>query len=53
MRNSKLQPKKPNGLTKQTQVKDSTAIYWNQFKNAKRKEMNEGLLGGPEDKLAA
>lgn len=48
-----LTPKKTNKVVKPTQVKDSSAIYWDQFKRAKQQETYQGVLGGPKDEIAA
>jgi hypothetical protein len=48
-----LTPKKTSKVVKPTQVKDSSAIYWDQFKHAKQQETYKGAIGGPKDERAA
>jgi hypothetical protein len=46
-------PKAQKGVTVKKAVKDSTDIYWDQFKRAKQQETYQGVLGGPKDEIAA
>ena len=46
-------PKAQKGVTVKKAVKDSTDIYWDQFKHAKQQETYKGAIGGPKDERAA